>query len=331
VRRVNVVLAGIGGVGRKLAELLCARHEHYARVHGADVRLVGVCGSRAGRALPEGLGVSDLDDLIPGHCGVDFLLNLQPDVLIEAGPTDIRTGQPGADYIGGALDRGIHAIVVSKGALVADGHSLRARAVANGAQLKVSGATAAALPTIDLLEYGLMGCAVKSIEGILNATTNYLLSAMAEDGVSLDAALKDAQQRGMAESDPRKDIEGWDTAAKLLILANFGLDASLSLEDITVEGIEGINPQTIGLWRNQGKVPKLIGRLSLEDGQYQGSVRVEPVSTDHVFALVTGKTKALRVHTDVMGEIISIGYGSGPTATAAAALKDLEHILKGLT
>lgn len=328
MRRINVAIAGIGGVGRKVAELLYLRRERYAHVHGMDVRLVAACGSRAGIARPDGLSESDLDELVPGHFGPDFLLNAEPDVLIEAGPTDIRTGHPGADYIGRALDRGIHAIVISKGALVVDGKSLRARAAANSAILKVSGATAAALPTIDLLEHGLMGCEIHSIEGILNATTNFLLSAMAEGGVSLESALKEAQQQGMAESDPRKDIEGWDTAAKLLILANFGLDADLSLEDIAVEGIERVTQQTIGEWRNQGKVPKLIGRVALEDGKYRGSVRVESVSTDDAFALVTGKTKALRVHTDVMGEIISIASGAEPTATAAAALKDLEHILK---
>lgn len=137
------------------------------------------------------------------------------------------------------------------------------------------------MPTIDLLEHGLMGCEIYSIEGILNATTNYLLST--EGGVSLESGLKEAQQHGMPESDPRKDIEGWDTAAKLLILANFGLDADLSLEDIAVEGIERVTQQTIGEWRNQGKVPKLIGRVALEDGKFRGLVRVEPVSTDDAF------------------------------------------------
>lgn len=330
MKRINVAIAGIGDVGRKVAELLYRRQERYQRVHGMDVRLVAVCGSRSGRARPDGLSERDLDKLTPGHFGPDFLLNAEPNILIEAGPTDIRTGQPGADYIGQALDSGVHAIVISKGALVADGKSLQARAAANGAIVKVSGATAAALPTIDLLEHGLMGCEIHSIEGILNATTNYLLSAMAEDGVSLDSALKEAQQRGMAESDPRKDIEGWDTAAKLLILANFGLGADLTLDDIAVEGIEHVTPQAIAEWRNQRKVPKLIGRVTLEDGEYRGSVRVEPVSSDDLFALVTGKTKALRVHTDDMGEIISISSGEEPTATAAAALKDLEHILEEL-
>lgn len=331
MRRINIAIAGVGGVGRKVAELLDVRRERYAEVYGVDLRLVAVCGSRAGKAHPDGLSVSDLDQLTPGQHGPDFLLSAEPDVLIEAGPTDIRTGLPGLDYIGRALDRGIHAIVISKGALVVDGKGLRARAAANGAMLKVSGATAAALPTIDLLQYGLMGREIHGLEGILNATTNYLLSAMAEDGLSLDDALQEAQRRGMAESDPGKDIEGWDTAAKLLVLANFGLGANLSLDDIVVEGMGHVTPQAIGEWQAKGTVPKLIGRVTMKDGAFQASVRVEPVALDDAFALVTGKAKALRVHTDVMGEIVSIGSGSEPAATAAAALKDLEHILKELS
>lgn len=330
MRKINVVIAGVGGVGRKVADLLRVRREHYAEVYGVDLRLVAVCGSRAGRTNPEGLSADDLDQLISGQCGPDFLLSAQPDILIEAGPTDIRTGQPGWDYIGQALDRGVHVVVISKGALVVDGKGLRARADANGATLKVSGATAAALPTIDLLEYGLLGCEIQGLEGILNATTNYLLGAMADDGLSLDEAIREAQRRGMAESDPAKDVEGWDTAAKLLILANFGIGLDLSLDNIVVEGMQHVTRQTIDEWRAAGKVPKLIGRLYLEDGVFRASVRVEAVAHDDVFALVTGKTKALRIHTDVMGDIVSIGSASEPTATAAAALKDLEHILKTL-
>lgn len=328
MRRIDIAIVGMGGVGREVARLLYGRQARYARLYGVDVRLVAVCGSRSGRAKPSGLRASELDDLIPGQCGPDFLLGAQPQVLIEAGPTNIRTGQPGLDYIGRALDRGVHAVVISKGALVVDGKGLQARAAANDAILKVSGATAAALPTIDLLEYGLMGCEVSRVEGILNATTNHLLSAMAERGVSFDNALLEAQQKGMAEADPRQDVEGWDTAAKLLILANLGLGAELRLDDIRVKGMEHVTPQIIGEWRDQGKVPKLIGRLTLQDGEYRASVGVEPIASDDVFALVTGKTKALRVHTDLMGEIVSIGCGAEPTATAAAALKDLEHLLK---
>lgn len=331
VKRINVAIAGLGSIGRKVAELLYARHEHYARTYGVDLRMVAVCGSRAGRADSQGLSATDLEQLTPGQCGPDFILGAEPHILIEAGPTDIRTGLPGLDYIGPALDRGIHSIVISKGALVVAGPRLRQKAAVSGARLKVSGATAAALPTIDLLEYGLLGCEIHSIEGILNATTNYLLSAMVEDRLSLQEAVLRAQGRSMTESDPSKDIEGWDTAAKLLILANFGMAAELSLADVAVEGIQHLTLETIDDWRAQGKAPKLIGRVTRQDNGFLATVRVEPVAADDVFALVSGKTKALRIKTDVMGEIISIGTASEPTGTAAAALKDLEHILSERT
>ncbi|WP_097462142.1 homoserine dehydrogenase [Mangrovitalea sediminis] len=331
MKRITIAIAGIGGVGRKVAELLFMRQGRYARDYGVNLCLVAACGSRTGKACADGLAADDLDQLIPGLCGPDFLLGENPDILIEAGPTDIRTGQPGLDYIQRALKQGVHTIVISKGALVVSGNEIRESAAYSGAILKVSGATAAALPAIDLLEYSLMGCEIHSIEGILNATTNYLLSAMSERSLSLDEALQEAQQLGMAESDPRKDIEGWDTAAKLLILANFGLGASLSLDDFVVEGIQHITVQTITELRAGGKVPKLIGRVTQKGGVFRASVGIEPIPADDVFALVTGHDKALRVRTDKMGEIISIARSSEPTATAAAALKDLELILREIS
>ncbi len=327
MKRINVAIAGFGGVGRAIAGLLLARRERYCSVFGVDIRLVAVCGSRAGNASRDGLEPHDFDALIDSLSGVDFILEARPDVLIEAGPSNFRTGAPGHAYIGAALDAGIHAIVISKGALVRDGQGVRERAARSGSLLKVSGATAAALPTIDLLEYNLRGCEFLHIEGILNATTNFLLTAMMEDGLSFAEALRKAQAGGFAERDPRNDTEGWDTACKLLILANFGLDANLTMDDLAVEGIQGITKAQIRTWKADGAVPKLVGTITREGSLIQASVGVKTLPASDVFAQVMGKNKAIRVRTDTMGEIVAIGGGAEPMATASAALKDLEHIL----
>lgn len=327
MRRVNVAIAGFGGVGRAVAGLLLARRNRYNSLYGVDVRLVAVCGSRAGQANDAGLEADQFEGLIEGQSGPDFVLAARPDVLIEAGPSNFKTGGPGYDYIATALDKGIHAIVISKGALVFDGKGLQDRARKTGAFLKVSGATAAALPTIDLLDYNLKGCEFVRIEGILNATTNFLLSAMMDDGVSYADALEKAQQGGFAESDPRNDTEGWDTASKLLILANFGLDAGLIMDDVVVDGIQKVTEAQIKAWRSDGVVPKLIGALTVESGTWHAMVGVRTLPTSDVFSQVTGKNKAIRITTDTMGEIVAIGCGAEPLATASAALKDFEHIL----
>jgi len=248
-------------------------------------------------------------------------------VLIEAGPSDYRTGGPGLAYLRSALSDGLDAVVISKGALVHSGRELRERAKSSGAMLRISDAAAAALPTIDLMEHSLLGCRVLQVEGILNATTNYLLEAMTARGVDFEEALREAQAGGFAEADPRNDTEGWDTAAKLLILANFGLGLDLTTSDLAVTGIQGVTRDDIATWQRDGHVPKLVGSLVHENGAVCAAVGIRPYPSDDPLARVTGKNKAIRITTDAMGETIAIGSGTEPLATAAAALKDLEHIL----
>jgi homoserine dehydrogenase len=268
-----------------------------------------------------------LDALKPGLSGPAFIKASGADILIEAGPSDFRTGVPGLAYIRSALSVGRDAIVISKGALVHSGPELRALARSTGAMLKLSGAAAAALPTIDLLEHSLKGCEVLEIEGILNATTNYLLDAMMNQNLSFDEALRRAQAGGFAEAAPRNDTEGWDTASKLILIANFGLGADLTMDDLVVEGIGLIAAHELETWRKQRLVPKLVGRLLWTDGAMRASVGVRTYPATDPLAHVSGKNKAIRITTDAMGETIAIGSGTEPLATAAAALKDLEHIL----
>ncbi|MGF9566601.1 homoserine dehydrogenase [Neorhizobium sp. BT27B] len=327
MKTYKIAIAGFGGVGRATASLLLSRRMRYRDVYGADVRLVAVCGSRSGIADVDGLEEERLLTLEDGLSGPAFIEANGADILIEAGPSDFRTGGPGLAYIRSALSAGRDTIVISKGALVHSGGQLRELARGSGAMLKLSGAASAALPTVDLVDHSLKGCKVLSVEGILNATTNYLLDAMTTRGIGFEAALREAQQGGFAEADPRNDTEGWDTACKLLILANFGLGADLDMDDLTVEGIQSITGDRIEAWRSEGLVPKLIGRLTRVDGTFRAAVGIRTYPLADPFANIHGKDKAIRIVTDAMGETIAIGSGKEPLATAAAALKDLEHIL----
>ncbi|WP_315856043.1 homoserine dehydrogenase [Rhizobium leguminosarum] len=314
-------------MGRATASLLLSRRARYRQVYGVDIRLVAACGSRAGLSDDRGLGEDQIGALEDGLSGPAFIEASGADLLIEAGPSDFRTGGPGLGYIRSALSAGRDTIVVSKGALVHSGIELRQLARRSGALLKLSGAAAAALPTIDLVDHSLKGCTVLKVEGILNATTNYLLDAMMTRGIGFDAALREAQLGGFAETDPRNDTEGWDTACKLLILANFGLDADLTMNDLTVEGIQSVSGERIEAWRREGLVPKLVGSLTRADGTFSAAVGIKAYPLSDPFANIRGKDKAIRIVTDAMGETIAIGSGKEPLATAAAALKDLEHVL----
>lgn len=323
----RVAIAGLGNVGRATANLLLSRRERYRQVYEADVRLVAVCGSRSGLGDENGLESHRLDSLEDGLSGPDYIATSGADILIEAGPSDFRSGGPGLAYISSSLSAGRDTIVISKGALVHSGRQLRELARGSGAMLKLSGAAAAALPTVDLLDYSLKGCEVLEVKGILNATTNYLLDAMTTRGIGFDEALQEAQQGGFAEADPRNDTEGWDTACKLLILANFGLGAELTMKDLAVEGIQSVTAERIEAWRKEGLVPKLVGSLTHVDGTIRAGVGIRTYPLSDPFANIRGKDKAIRITTDAMGETIAIGSGKEPLATAAAALKDLEHIL----
>lgn len=327
MKQWNIAISGFGAVGKEVARIICARQERYRQRYAADVRIVGVCGSRAGLIDHNGLDFSGDAELTlrPGETGPGFVQRALAAVLIEAGPTDFQTGGPGYAYIREALSQGAHAICISKGALVFDYAGLADLARANGAQLKISGATSAALPTIDLLQYNLAGCQILEAEGILTGTTNFVLDRMMK-GMGFDEAVVEAQRLGYAEPDPRFDVEGWDTACKINILANAAFGARLTLQDIPRDGIDQITPADIQHWQAQGIVPKLVGRIHFEAGEVRASVELKTYPLDHPFAGVNAKMKAIRVATDLMGEMTVTGV-TGPSATAAAALKDFEHLL----
>lgn len=327
MQRCDVVISGFGQIGRAVADLLAARRERYRSRYGVDVRLTGVSRSRGGRVDRAGLAAPlDADaPLDPALIGDAFVAAAQPQVLIEAGPTDYRSGGAGYGYLRAALASGAHGIAISKGALVFDYPGLRALADANGARLKISGATSAALPTIDLIDLNAAGCEVRVMEGIFTATTNYVLSRMMA-GVACADAVVEAQRAGMAEPDPRFDLDGSDTACKICILANAGFGARLALDAIAREGIEQVSDADLARWRAEGMVPKLVGRIEHDAGRVTAAVQLRAFAADHPFAQIGAGMKAVRIETDAMGELIAIGRTS-PLATAAAALKDFEHLL----
>ncbi|MFS0918718.1 homoserine dehydrogenase [Brevibacillus sp. 179-C 1.1 NHS] len=334
MKRWNIMLTGFGTVGQQVAKLLEQRRERYRNLYQADVRLVGVVRSASGLYDENGIDsrkwenyAQAIQAVDPSWDSLDFMKSVQADVLIEAGPS-MKDGGPGLTFIRYALKNAIHAIAISKGALVVDYAGLAALAKKQGVELKISGATAAALPTIDLLRYNLAGCEVKRVEGIFTGTTNFVLTKMMDEGLTCTEAVQLAQKMGIAEPDPSYDIDGWDTASKLTILANAAFDAQWKLSDIVRTSIREVTSTQIETWKKHKKIPKLIGTIQ-KDAQGSLSVAVELRALDamHPFAAVSGTTKAIRVETDVMGDLLVVGGKSDPVAAAAAALKDLEHII----
>lgn len=222
----------------------------------------------------------------------------------------------------------MNAIAVSKGALVVDGKKLINLAHQHNKKLFFSGATAAALPTVDLFEYNLAGCQILEIEGVFTGTTNFILNDMLQHECAFTESLEKAQAKGIAEPNSSFDVDGWDTAAKITILANTILEAEVKIQDIPRQGISHVTADHIRDWKKGNVIPRLVGFIHIKNQQIQTGVELRLVPANHPFAHLQGSNKCIRVLTQEMGEFVVSGGASAPLATAAAALKDFELMLK---
>ncbi len=262
---------------------------------------------------------------IPGISGTEVISSYKADVLLETTPTNLIDGQPGWGHMQVALERGIDIVSANKGPLVLYYREIHELARAKGCHIFMSAATAAALPTLDVGMLCLAGSQVISIEGILTGTTNYILTRMHKDKCAYDTALREAQELGIAETDPSLDVEGWDTRNKLFLIAHRIFAKYFDLKDIRVTGITGILQEDIEKASADGRVIKLVGTACL--GKETVTLKVEPRSLEmnHPLAAVNDSEKGISYLTDTMGRITVIGGKSSPVGAAAALIKDLIH------
>jgi len=331
MKRVNVAICGFGRIGQQIAELLLNRSTYYKQKYQIDARLVGVCNSSSGLIDQDGLQAAKWLDKTQYQAGLTeqkFLEQVQADVIIETGPSDYVTGGKGLFYLNYALTHNMNAIAVSKGALVVEGKKLINLAHQHHQKLFFSGATAAALPTVDLFEYNLAGCQILEIEGVFTGTTNFILNDMLQNECAFAESLQKAQAKGIAEPNSSFDVDGWDTAAKITILANTVLGADIKIQDIPRQRISHVTADHIRDWKKEDLIPRLVGLIHIEDQQIQTGVELRLVPANHPFAHLQGSNKCIRVLTQEMGEFVVSGGASAPLATAAAALKDFELMLK---
>ena len=341
-QQVKLVLIGVGNIGRRFLDILARKGEALHARHGLELVLVGVADTSgaalAGEGLDplqvlflkqEGQGVAAYPLLgRPGLEAVELVRQAQADVLLEASPTNLRDGQPGLGCMEEALRRGMHVVTANKGPLVLAYPRLTKLAADNGVKLAFSAAVAGGLPTVNIGRRDLAGSDILRLEGILNLTTNYILTQMAEKGKSYAEALAEAQADGHAEADPSLDVEGWDAANKLVILAQSVLDYPASLEDVEIEGITGIGPEELKQAAASGKVIKLIARAEREDGGYRLSVRPTWLELCHPLARLTAHQMGIVYHTDINGTVTATIVEQDPLPTAAAMLRDLINIYR---
>ncbi len=323
MQTANIILAGFGHVGQAFFRLIADKRPLLLDRYDLDLSVQAIVRGRGGRVSTEGLE-GDLANIHwdPGIKLENALRSLKPGTFVETLPSRLQTGEPALSAIRKALGSGWHVVSASKGPLVTDFQGLTALARSHRVEFRYSAATGAALPTIDVGRKSLAGAEVLKMEGILNGTSNFILTRMAE-GMDYASALAEAQSRGIAEPDPSQDVGGWDSAAKLVIIANTILETTYGLEDVQVGGIADFLKFAIGRARAEGKKMKLLARLCRRGEACSLKVAPEVIDASHPLFGVDGTEKGIAFTTDSMGTIILTGGKSDPRGAAAALLKDL--------
>jgi len=341
MRDVPIALTGFGHVSRAFLTLLREKSPALERRYGLRFDLMAVVKAEgclfSGEPLAVGRHLKDDATAVERHAAWREGMKLsdllpragQGGCLVECTPSDLRTGEPGLPYILAALENGWNVATAGKGALVVAFRRLRTLAAERGLALRFSGATAAALPTVDIGLVSLAGAAIEGIQGILNGTSNYILTKMAE-GLSYESALQEAQRWGIAEPDPSMDVGGWDSAAKLLLIANTCLDTDYGLGDVRVTGIDGLPTGFASQAAAEGKSAKLLASATPAKSGKGWSLEVRPSLLDvsHPLFHVSGTEKGITFTTDTMGPVTLTGGRSSPRGAAAALLKDLINIYR---
>lgn len=334
---MRIILCGFGVVGQSLAKLLDSRAEDLYARYGIKPRIVGVFDSKGSAIESSGLDLSKLisekkkNGTVKNYgsaknkmSGVDMINNLDADVLIETTASNYKDAEPGMSHIINAMKKGMHVISVNKGPLALAFPSLMELANYNHVLLRFSGTVGGGTPILDYGKNSLRGERITSFAGILNGTTNYILSNMA-NGMSFDTALRDAKSKGYVEADESLDLDGLDAAAKLVILANWVMDMKVTLPDIKCTGIRKVSSSDIQKASKNKCAVKLIASCNKD-------LKVSPreVSLDDPLC-VNGTLNAIAFTSEHSGTQTIIGRGAGGIETASSILRDLLDIRKEIS
>jgi len=336
---MRLLFVGFGTVGQGLAELLIGKREYLSKEYGFDPLVVGISDELKGSALnADGIDLQEALDLAKAGTSlceikdsrfngdaVNMITAAEADVMLEATYTNIKTAEPATAHIKSAFGKGMHVVTTNKGPLALNYLELDKIAQEKGVKFLFEGTVMSGTPIINLIRETLAGSEIQEIKGILNGTTNYILTRM-EEGLAYEEALKKAQELGYAEAVPDADVLGWDALAKVTILATVFFGANADPFDYPCEGITGITASAIADAKNRGKRFKLIGKVWREGDFVKASVGPEEVDLTHPLASVLGATNAVTVTTDTLGDVTIVGAGAGKIETGFSMLNDLLHI-----
>ncbi len=340
---VRTLLVGLGNLGRRFCDILVAKERLLREEYGVSVLLVGASDSRGSAYSPDGLDPALLSRIKldggsvgdypgfgrPGWSARDLVASVDADLLIEATPVNIDDGaRPAIDCIRLALNKGMNVITPNKGPMVLAYRELMNLARRNGVELRFDGTVAGGLPAVSLGRRDLRGAVIYRLEAVPNLVTGFILDRIAE-GAGMDSALDEARAAGDLEADPSWDIQGWDAAAKLVILSNAVLGYPATLDDVSVKAIESLAADTNKLREAYGRGMKyrLLASAVMENGgEYRLTVEPVLLPADHPFGRLGSRQMGVLYETDIYGTIVAIIEEKTPLPSAASILRDLLEI-----
>jgi homoserine dehydrogenase len=342
MRTIRLLLVGLGNLGRRFCEILLKKDAFLRRRYGLELRLVGAADSR-GTAYDPVVGL-DLEQVVHlklagetvasypgvGRYGEEsayLIATAKADLLLEASPVNLKQGaEPGLTNVRTALRRRMHVVTPNKGPLVTAYQELHDLAAAQSVQLRFDGTVAGGLPALYIGQRDLRGAVVHRLDAVPNLVTGYIID-MLVDGLPWDDALARARQEGVLEEDGAWDLEGWDAAAKLVILVNAVLDRPARLEDVSLTGITALSVDALKSAQRRGESYRLLARAELGvDGAYHLSVTPVPLPPEHPLGQLGRKQMGVVFGTDIYGTITVIIDEPDPIPSAATMLRDVLDI-----
>ena len=334
---MRTILIGLGTIGQSYCQLLENRKGDLLTNYGIDSKIVAVADSKGVAIDEKGINISDIlsvkknnksvSDLSIGDkskTSIDLIEEIDAELLVDATPTNIQDGEPSASLLESAMKTKKNIITANKGPLALAFSSIIEKADYNNVILKYSATVGGGTPILEFGRKCLEADRILEMHAILNGTTNYILTEMDDRGLNFQDALKEAQELGYAETDPTLDIDGFDAAAKLVIMSNLLLGKELVLNDLKIEGIRDITQKDITKAKDNGNTIKLIASVN-------NMAKVEPViiSKDDPMS-VAGALCSVKFVSEFAGEEIIIGKGAGGMETASAMIRDLVEIKQNM-
>ena len=325
MKEIKLIIVGFGNIGKGLAESI---HKKGRRIKqcGYSLKVVAICEAKGSLIDEKGLNLEKILTNPVLKWGkmktVDVIHNVNADIVLELTPGNIETGEPGLTHIMEALKSKKHVVTSNKSPIAVAYDKLMKTAEKNNVKLLFEATVGGAIPAINTFKKELVANTPKNIYGIMNGTTNFILSKMSEEGVNFNSALAEAQELGFAESDPTYDIKGIDSAVKVVILAHTLFDKKIKISSMDIEGIDRITSDSIELAKNHGYDIRLVGDVAA------GRVSPVLVPRDHPLN-VGGNLNAIMVETDLAKQLTIIGHGAGPKQTSSAILSDIISIYGG--